>query len=544
MPAGLEQIEWRALLFDPGVVAEVEDAAPVGLGAVDHVVGADRPEVLTEHLGGVGGGELVAVAAGEQLGALARVERGAVGGDGDDRVVGAEVEELGGLDRGEHVADRREPEVLKRRHDVGGHALRPGEVLAPGVGVEEGVEFVGRLVGDRHHDVGVHHVVDDRDVLVADALDVVLAESVLEHRRAFEGFDGDDLRAVLLLQPVAGGDRAGRSGRRGERREVEVAALLRKLLTDRFEDVAQRTPGHPVVPEVVAELGELVEHEVARIEGELVAGVVDLLDVRLGAVGADDVLGGVGAPLVEPVEALLAHALGEDGDAAAGRDPADGDATAGVVPGRRPDGAVVGRVELAGDDPRRQARVGGEHLVGGDHREAVAEHDDDRALDAGEARRQHDVIGHVDPVAGEVVVPVDPPQVAGVGPLRVGVADLGVVVEGGGVLELGERRQGDGLRPEPLDAVGERRFIDDPIRQPELVLEGVRGGVDVSRCSHLDILSKGPAKCSIIAAGVRPLLQSRAPTWFPEPGSVGTSVMCSLHLPGAPRQGSEFRRTA
>ena len=284
--------------------------------------------------------------------------------------------------------------------------------------------------------------------------------------------------------------------------EVNAARLrsrpsLLELLADRLEHVAERPAGDPVVAEVVAELGELVEHEVARVEGELVAGVVDLLDVRLGAVGADDVLGRVRAPLVEPVEALLAHALGEDGDAAAGHDPADGDAAAGVVAGRRPDGAVVRRVELAGDDAGCEAGVGGEHLVGGDHREAVAEHDDDRALDAGEARRQHDVVGHVDPVAGEVVVPVDPPQVAGVGPLRVGVADLGGVVEGRGVLELGERRQRDALRPEPLDAVGERRLVDDPIGQPELVLEGVRGGVDVSGCSHLDILSKGRMKCSL-----------------------------------------------
>ena len=199
----------------------------------------------------------------------------------------------------------------------------------------------------------------------------------------------------------------------------------------------------------------------------------------------DDVLGRVGAPLVEPVEALLAHALGEDGDAAAGHDPADGDAAAGVVAGRRPDGAVVGRVELAGDDTGCEAGVRGEHLVRGDHREAVAEHDDDRALDTGQARRQHDVVGHVDPVAGEVVVPVDAPEVAGVGTLRIGVADLGGLVERRRILELSERRQRDPLLTEPLDAVGERGGVDDPVRQPELVLESVRSGIDVSGCSHV-----------------------------------------------------------
>ena len=255
-------------------------------------------------------------------------------------------------------------------------------------------------------------------MLVADALDVVLAEPVLEHRRTLEGFDGDDLRAVVVLQPVAGGDGPGRAGGRRERCQVELATLPAELVADGVEDVTECSTGDPVVPEVVAELGELVEHEVAGVEPELVAGVVDLLDVRLGAVGSDHVLGGVGAPSVEPVEALLAHAFGEDGHAAAGHDAADGDAATGVVARRRPDGPVMGGVELAGDDPGRKAGVGGQHLVRGDHREPVAEDDDDGARDAGEARRQHDVIRYVDSAACEVVVPVDPPQVASVGSLR------------------------------------------------------------------------------------------------------------------------------
>ena len=58
------------------------------------------------------------------------------------------------------------------------------------------------------------------------------------------------------------------------------------------------------------------------------------------------------------------------------------------------------------------------------------------------------------PVAGEVVVPVDAPQVAGVGALRVGVADLGRVVERRRVGELGEGRQRDALLAEAVDAAG------------------------------------------------------------------------------------------
>ena len=105
-------------------------------------------------------------------------------------------------------------------------------------------------------------------------------------------------------------------------------------------------------------------------------------------------------------------------------------------------------------------------------------------VDAGELRRQHHVVGHVDPVAVEVVVPVDPPQVAGVGALRVGVADRGGRSNVRRVGQLGERRQHDALLAEPLDAVGERRLVDHPVGQAELVLEGVRGGVDVSGSGH------------------------------------------------------------
>ena len=121
--------------------------------------------------------------------------------------------------------------------------------------------------------------------------------------------------------------------------------------------------------------------------------------------------------------------------------------------------------------------------MGGDHREAVAEHDDDRALDAGQRRRQHDVVGHVDPAAGEVVVPVHPPQVAGVGRLRVGVADA-AGIERRRVGQLGERRQRDPTLAEPVDAVGQRVAVDDPVGQPELVLERSAYGASrsASRC--------------------------------------------------------------
>jgi len=97
--------------------------------------------------------------------------------------------------------------------------------------------------------------VDQRDVLVADALDVVLAEAALEERRALEGLDGDDPRPVRVLQGVAGRDRPGRAGRRDEGVEAKPGPLA----GERLEDPPEGAPGAQPVDEVVSELAELVE---------------------------------------------------------------------------------------------------------------------------------------------------------------------------------------------------------------------------------------------------------------------------------------------
>ena len=104
------------------------------------------------------------------------------------------------------------------------------------------------------------------------------------------------------------------------------------------------------------------------------------------------------------------------------------------------------------------------------------------------ARRQHDVVGHVDPAAGEVVVPVDAPQVArrrGRACRRRRPRSRSMRRRVG---QLGERRQRDALLAEAVDAVGQRVVVDDPVGQAELVLEGVDGRFGSASCLY--ILSK------------------------------------------------------
>ena len=403
----LEVLDRDALLLDPRVVAEVEDPRALLVRQLAEVVRRCAEEVLAEDLAR---SDLVEAVREELRGrdvALAVVHRRAVGGDGDDDVVGTEPVVLRGLDRAEDVADAREAERRQLREHVGGHVPAPREVLAAEVGAEEEAEPVGRAIRDRDRHVGVHHVVDQRDVLVADPLDVVLAEAVVEHRRALERLGGDDLRAVVLLQVVAGGDRSGRAGRGDERVEPQ----RRRGVLQRLEQPPERAAGREVVGDVVPELGELVEDDVLGIFRQQMAAVVDLLDVALRSRRPDDVVR-IDDPVLEPREPLAAHAFREDGDAVAAHEARDGDAAAAVVAGRRPDGAVARRVELAGDDARREAAVGGEHLVRGDHREAVAERDDDARLDARQLGREHDVLRNGDdPGAGGVVEPVDAEEV-------------------------------------------------------------------------------------------------------------------------------------
>ena len=87
--------------------------------------------------------------------------------------------------------------MLEHLQDVLRHTFAFMQIAQTFVGVEQHVEFVSGAIRNVDHQIGIQHVVDERNVFVADALDVVLAVAVLEHRRALERLDGDHAR-----QPV------------------------------------------------------------------------------------------------------------------------------------------------------------------------------------------------------------------------------------------------------------------------------------------------------------------------------------------------------
>src|SRR5258705_7291210 len=141
---------------------------------------------------------------------------------------------------------------------------------------------------------------------------------------------------------------------------------------------------------------KLIEDDVLPVARQFGAFIVDLLDIALGTGRADDVRR-LGNPLLQPVEALAAHAGGKHGHTAAAEDAGNRDAAAAVIAGPPPDRAGVRRIGLSRDQPRHHAGIGRQHLVGADHRKAAAEQYDDRRPHAGQFGRQHHVARHCDP---------------------------------------------------------------------------------------------------------------------------------------------------
>ena len=140
---------------------------------LDEMIGGGAGQVLAEGLAGRDLVEAVRKGPGQSLAAFTLVHHGAIGRDRDHRVVGAKVEIFGELDCRQHIADARQAQRIERADECRVDATSLNQIVTANIGVEQQVEAVGRGLGNRRDEVGVHHVVDERHVLVADALDIV-----------------------------------------------------------------------------------------------------------------------------------------------------------------------------------------------------------------------------------------------------------------------------------------------------------------------------------------------------------------------------------
>ena len=139
------------------------------------------------------------------------VHDGGVRQDGDNDVVLGQLIVFGHLDAAQHVGDAGDAHPGELLDLLVRHA-KGLQVLLTLLAVEQSQQALGVLVVDGNGHVGVLHVMDPRNVLVADTLDAVAAEAVVQNGRALQGLADGELHAgIALLQQIAGGHRAGGS---------------------------------------------------------------------------------------------------------------------------------------------------------------------------------------------------------------------------------------------------------------------------------------------------------------------------------------------
>ena len=295
-------------------------------------------------------------------------------------------------------------------------------------------------------------------MLVADALDAVAAKAVLQQRGALERLAHGELGVrILLLEVVARAHGAGRTG--GEAGAGEPVALA----TDGLERILDGLARDLIVPEGVAHLFKLVEdnHVLARA-AQLPRLVEDLLDVGFAAGRGDDFAGNVGKPL----EAFAAHLGRQDGDGIAGKQLGVEGAAAAVVAGGGPDGLVIGRVKLTGDQTRHETAERSADLVAAGGEPFAGEQDDAR-LDAGEFVRDLDEVDVAEDAAAflGLVAPGDAEQVEGVEVPKPHIAEPGLdlIRDQVGIAHLRERRDDDALCTRALHAALQAVTVDGQI---------------------------------------------------------------------------------
>ena len=186
----------------------------------------DAFQMVAENLAGIDLVESAGIAPCEIGLTFAVVESRAIGRDRHDDVVRAIIKMLGELDRGDDVRQPGNADIVELADQFRIDLPPPAEVTAAAFAAEQQVERVAGGIRHADNDIGIHHVVDQRDMLVADPLDVVLAMAVVEHGRAFDRLDRSNLAAVQRLEAIAGAERSRRPAGTNEGSQPIVLMLV------------------------------------------------------------------------------------------------------------------------------------------------------------------------------------------------------------------------------------------------------------------------------------------------------------------------------
>ena len=139
-------------------------------------------------------------------------------------------------------------------------------------------------------------------MLVANALNIVLAKTIFQHGGALQRFYRHYFRAVDVFQLVASCNGSGTTCCRSKCCEAQV--FIVGIFPEVLVDMSKCRTRYCVVTHMVSKFAELVQNEIFWVFGHLVTCVVNFFHVALGTRSTHNV-GRVCNPFVEPIESFL-----------------------------------------------------------------------------------------------------------------------------------------------------------------------------------------------------------------------------------------------